>query len=68
MKIRRALVSSALLSLLLASCGDNEFPTEPIRSQRASAEAPMSADQAVSLQVASTARANRDGDGVRPLA
>ena len=39
MNTRRAMVSAALVSLLLSSCGDNEFPTEPIRSQRASADA-----------------------------
>lgn len=38
MKTARAMVSSALVSLLLASCGENEFPTEPIKGQRASAQ------------------------------
>jgi hypothetical protein len=51
----RAMVSTALVSLLLASCGDNEFPTEPIKSQRASAEAPITGEEAGSLDVASSA-------------
>ena len=39
MKIARAMVLSALVPLLLAGCGDNEFPTEPLKSQSAATDA-----------------------------
>ena len=61
MNTRRAMVSAALVSLLLSSCGDNEFPTEPIRSQRASADAHVTGAETGSLSLTPGTGALRHG-------
>lgn len=50
MKIARGMVAAALMTLVLSGCGENEFPTEPIKAQSASAQTVSGAADAPVVQ------------------